>query len=176
MINSEIQNRIFQLFKNHTLNKKGYLCEIVKLYNAEMNQEYDSEMLSIEQEEEIQKWLYLSKVFMLELKHETYQKKDWFRNEFDKIQHLNQFHCRVCEIEGLTLFPIRITPKSHQVKSELKNKFQKLLKSAPYVKNKQSRFVESDRICLKLIFVIKESHDKDVTTWLKLRLMVYKEY
>ena len=167
---SNVQAKIVQLFKTNRLDKKAYLKEIVRLFNSEMNREFDFKNLSIEQEKKIQRWLYQSKVYTLESINETYLKRNWFRNEFDKKDYLLQFHCKVCEIDGLTHFPIRISPMSRQVKSKIKNKFQKLIKSAPYVKNKSSHFTESDRLCLKLIFVINESRDKDVDNMAKITL------
>lgn len=173
MVNNEknkTRTEIIQFIKNKDFNKMDYLNVIVKVFNTERNQEYDFENLSIDQEVEIQRWLYKSGIYLHELKIETYRKMDWFLNEEVKKDYLKQFHCKSCDIDNLILFSIRISPMSRQIKSELKNKFQEKIKSAPYVANKPNEFSETDRICLKLIFVINESRDKDVDNMAKITL------
>lgn len=94
--------------------------------------------------------------------------RDWFINEADKHNYLQQVHCKICDIEGVRFFPIRISPKSRQIKSSLKNRFQESIAKAPYVKS--NAFKTADRICIKLIFVINKSRDKDLDNMVKITI------
>ncbi len=167
---SNSQHRILSIFNNLNLKKEDALQEIIRLYNLDNKNNYNYKSISIKQEEKIQQWMNSLHIFPLGAKNEMFLKRNWFNNEFDKKNYLLQFHCKICDIEGLTHFPIRIKPQSRQIKSEIKTKFQKLIKTAPYVKNKQEAFTTNDRICLKLIFVINQSRDKDVDNMAKITI------
>lgn len=167
---NDLQHRILSIFNDLNKKKEDVLYEIVRLYNLETKNNYNYQSLSIDQEERIHRWMNRLQIFFLGAKKEMFLKRNWFKNEFDKKDYLLQFHCKICEIEGLNHFPIRIKPQSRQIQSELKNKFQALIKTAPYIKNKQEVFKTTDRICLKLIFVIKKSRDKDVDNMAKITI------
>ncbi|NHZ86341.1 MAG: RusA family crossover junction endodeoxyribonuclease [Planctomycetia bacterium] len=167
---SPIQTKILQLFKDKNRDKESLLKEIIKIYNTETVQNIDFNKIIIQDEELIQRWLNKSDAWFLDLDFEKYRKRSWFKNENDKMNYFIQHNCKICNIIGLRHFPIRISPMSSQIKSNLKNKFQELLKTAPYLKIRPTHFKNSDRICLRLIFVIKESREKDVDNMAKITI------
>jgi Holliday junction resolvase RusA-like endonuclease len=167
-ISMSLQDDIEVLLKKHGITRDNLRGEIVNLYNLLNSASLNPESTSLEQEEEIVRWLNNNGVHFISLRKEPYNKRDWFVNEIDKHSYLSQFHCKICDVEGLRIFPIRIPPQSRQTKTLLKNKFQELISTAPFTQN--GRFDLADRICLKVIFVINKGRDKDLDNMVKTTL------
>ncbi len=167
---STMHSKILELTNTHDITKEQIITKIIDFYNKANDTALNAKQLTYDEEGQLQRWLNKEKVGFIDLRSETFTKMNWFANEFDKHQYFLQFHCKICDIEGLTHFPIRISPMSSQIKSDIKNKFQELIKTAPYVKNKPTHFKDTDRICLKLIFVINKSRDKDVDNMAKITI------
>jgi Holliday junction resolvase RusA-like endonuclease len=163
-----IQDDLETLLKDTSVTKDKVREEMVRLFNLLNSRNIDYKTISIGEEEEIVKWLNKNDVSFITARRKTYLQRDWFVNEADKHSWLSQFHCKVCGLEGISVFPIRIPPKSRQTKTELKNRFQELISQAPFAQNK--RFNSSDRICLKLVFIINQSRDKDLDNMAKTTL------
>jgi len=163
-----ISSDIYSLFEIPNIKKEDLRKEIFHLYNISESKNYSYSDSTASQEEEISKWLNNNTIHFISTKKETYIKRSWFQNESDKISYFSQFHCKICSLDGLTIFPIRVNPQTRQVKTVLKNKFQELLQNSPY--GQKLRFKPSDRICLKIVFVIKDGRDKDLDNMAKTTL------
>lgn len=163
-----IQNIIEDTLKQKGISREDVRQEIVNIFNLLNSTALNAKDISIKQEEELTRWLYGNNVHFISSKKESYNKRDWFINEIDKISYLNQFHCKICNLDGLSIFPIRIKPKSRQTKTQVKNEFQRLISEAPFVKNKT--FNSADRICIRMTFIINQSRDKDLDNMAKITL------
>lgn len=163
-----IFSEIHALFENSANKRDDCRKEIFKLFNISESKAYSYLNSTVLEEEEISRWIYKNNIHFISSKNETYTKRNWFQNETDKISYFTQSHCKICSLDGLTIFPIRISPQSRQVKTALKNKFQELLQDSQY--GQDLKFKPFDQICLKIVFVIRDGRDKDLDNMAKTTL------
>lgn len=170
---SKIQPSLDVIFNNPELKKEGLRREIFKIFNIYENKNYDHQTSTVEKDEEVTRWLNKNGLHFITSQKETFNKRTFFKNEIDKVSYLTQFHCKICCLDGLTIFPIRINPQTRQTKTELKNKFQEHIKNSPYGRN--FTFESTDRICVKIVFVMRDGKDKDLDNMAKTTLDGIKE-
>lgn len=170
---TKIETEIYKLFQNTESNKDELRKEIFKIYNISEGKQYDHSNSTISEDEDIAKWLNRNEIIFISNTNKTYKKRTIFKNEIDKVQYISQFHCKICELDGLRIFPIRINPLSRQTKTDIKNKFLELIKNSPY--GGDNKFKKDDRLCIKIVFVLRDGRDKDLDNMAKITLDGIKE-
>ncbi|WET51655.1 RusA family crossover junction endodeoxyribonuclease [Chryseobacterium indologenes] len=170
----DLKTKITNLFQNNLENIEEIRKELFSIYNLSNDKNYDYNTSSIEEQEDISKWLNLNEIIFLGEKKEIFTKKIIFKNESDKLSYLAQCNCKFCgDTYPVVNFLARIKPHSRQTKTEIKNQFNKNFLKSTALDN--IKFIATDKLCIKLIFVLNNERDKDLDNMAKITLDSLKE-
>ena len=171
---NELELQINSIVFNKVHSVDDIRKEIFDLFNKSENKDFNYEKSTIEENELIAKWLTSNDVVFVGLNKELQKTKSIHLNETEKMHFLTQSFCRICGSQApISNFPIRITPTSRQVKTDIKNEFKKNFATSPYGKNLGIN--KDNRLCIKIVFVLRDARDKDLDNMAKLTLDALKE-
>ena len=171
---NELESKINSIVLNEHLSIEEVRKEMFELFNKSENKNLNFKNSTAEENELIAKWLLKNDVVFVGLKKELQKVKSIHLNVTDKMQFYSQLHCRICGNQvPISNFPIRITPTTRQVKTQIKNKFKENFAKSPYGKTLGIR--KDDRLCIKIVFILNKQRDKDLDNMAKLTLDALKE-
>ncbi len=144
--------------------------EIFDSFNKSEQRNLNYQEATINENDEIARWLVQNRLYFKYKAH--YNKLNIFLNETDKKECYSQSYCQICGRHTISLFSIRIKPKSRQVKTKIKSKFKKDFSKS---RQRDLGLLKKDRLCIKIIFILKTQRDKDLDNMAKLTLDSLKE-
>ena len=147
--------------------------ELFAIFNKVENKNYNPDTTTIIEEEEIIQWIAVNDVNFVGFKKKENSSRV-FVSEVTKASFLAQNYCKICDEKGtISNFPIRIIPITRQTTTAFKNEFKQQFANSPYGKN--TNLINTDKLCVKLVFVLNNVRDKDVDNMAKITLDALKE-
>lgn len=168
-----MREKILQIIDENRDNIEALRDHLFAAFNETENKNYNSKNASPEEEEEITRWIVSNEIHFIGFDN-TEDVRRVFVNETSKVSFLTQSHCNICQDKlPISNFPVRITPKTRQTKTKLKNEFIKQFLNSPF--GKELNFSKKDKLCVKLVFIFNRIRDKDLDNMAKLTLDALKE-
>lgn len=169
-----MKEKILKIISDNSDNLIKLRHELFSLFNEDQNKSYDSENATVNEEEEITGWVASKNVYFIGFNVDEHEKR-LFLNETQKVSFLVQSHCKICDDKlPISNFPVRITPVTRQTETEFKNEFKRQFLNSPF--GKTTGLTSNDKLCIKLVFVLKNAKDKDLDNMAKLTLDALKEH
>ena len=171
----QLKEKIENLFQRNTSEIDEIRKELFGLYNITEGKDLNFENSTIEDNETIAKWLNLNQLVFLGYRDSDSKNKYVFINETEKLSYLLQKNCEICgDSFSVANLSARIKPHTRQIKKkEIRKEFKDNFSNSTSFDNLV--YDKTDKLCVKIIFVLKKELDKDLDNMAKITLDCVKE-